>query len=1152
MNNSVYKYAFVGVACLFLSSLAACHEEALVVPNEESAAIPVAIEAGYPSQTRATTAGFVDGDAIGVYVVDYEGESAGELMAEGNRGNNVKYTLDEAAYRWQGSIPLYYKNDHTPVDVYGYYPYQTEVTEVTAYPFTVRTDQNSLTDGEVMAGYEASDFLWGKSERVMPTREAVNLYFEHRMASLCISLVEGTGFAEGEWGELEKLVIIPGLKRQAEINLQNGEVKAVGEVSVEAIVPYLNQDTYQAIVVPQAVEAGKALLVVTVGGVNYRLVKSETISYLSGKMHQFTITVDKTAATGDYTFTLSNEAVTAWETDPELHESLVRQYLHVEVPEEGTLQATLESKGLDYTTIQSLRLTGNINKEDIYFMRDNMTALSSLNLKDVNLTDKVIPYRAFYNMAQLINFVFPDKLEEIESEAFRGTHLIGSLILPEGLKTIGTYAFYYVESLKGALILPQSLSTIEGGAFAICGFASDLLIPQGIKTIGSGAFRECTSMTGNLTLPEGLSRISGSIFGYLSKMTGDIVIPKGVKEIGEEAFLESGFDGNVVIPEGVEYIGNGVFQGTSIKGELRLPSTLIKIGMGTNLGANVGEYGGAFEGTYISGSLLLPRKLIDLGDKTFKNCDLLTGIIDIPESCSRIGKETFYGCSQIEEIIIPEEMEIIEDGAFAYCSSLHTIICNAKEPPAMYDNSFLGVQKGTISVEVPKGCVNAYKADPYWREFARISEYRGFVCRPLKVSALNKAHTQELILNADAAWEVEHLPAWCSLSATEGSLKTALTLDIEALPQGAGNRVDSIVFRLAGEEEYRTVCQIKQYDYEYAEDEVITLQEATRGKGIDILFMGDGWDAESIADGKYMELINEQYQHFFGIEPFQSYHEYFNVYAAVALSQETGINTLNTYCDTKFETIFSLDSRRLIPTASLVVDYALKTGKIKKDRLAESLLIIVPNSVDYGGATSFYDDGTTIAVCSPSNSEYPNDTRGILQHEACGHGFGKLADERILCGDMVNDAEKLTIKDKQRKGWYQNISLSGKMNKVPWSHLIFDDRYSDIVDIFEGAYGVTRGVYRSEVNSCMNYGIPYFSTISRQDMVKRIMEYAGEEFSLEKFFEKDSRRWGSTTNTRSMETPWDGYTARGSHREPMFVNERPSEQKPVRRSNPWK
>ena len=89
------------------------------------------------------------------------------------------------------------------------------------------------------------------------------------------------------------------------------------------------------------------------------------------------------------------------------------------------------------------------------------------------------------------------------------------------------------------------------------------------------------------------------------------------------------------------------------------------------------------------------------------------------------------------------------------------------------------------------------------------------------------------------------------------------------------------------------------------------------------------------------------------------------------------------------------------------------------------------------------------------------------------------------------------------KGWYDNLSLTGKLNSVPWNHLIFHEKYSGIVDIYEGGYMHSRGVYRSESTSCMNNNIPYYSTISREAMVKRIMKYAGQEFSFEDFVAKD-------------------------------------------------
>ena len=49
----------------------------------------------------------------------------------------------------------------------------------------------------------------------------------------------------------------------------------------------------------------------------------------------------------------------------------------------------------------------------------------------------------------------------------------------------------------------------------------------------------------------------------------------------------------------------------------------------------------------------------------------------------------------------------------------------------------------------------------------------------------------------------------------------------------------------------------------------------------------------------------------------------------------------------------------------------------------------------------------------------------------------------------------------------------------------------------------SRGVYRSEQNSCMNNDIPYYSTISRMSIVKRIKQYAGESFSYEDFKAND-------------------------------------------------
>ncbi len=84
------------------------------------------------------------------------------------------------------------------------------------------------------------------------------------------------------------------------------------------------------------------------------------------------------------------------------------------------------------------------------------------------------------------------------------------------------------------------------------------------------------------------------------------------------------------------------------------------------------------------------------------------------------------------------------------------------------------------------------------------------------------------------------------------------------------------------------------------------------------------------------------------------------------------------------------------------------------------------------------------------------------------------------------------LESDQSWGFARNLSLIGTHKDVSWSHLIFNPSYGDIVDIYEGGYFHSRGVYRSELNSCMNNNIAYYSTWSRQLIVERIMLLAGE------------------------------------------------------------
>ena len=511
-----------------------------------------------------------------------------------------------------------------------------------------------------------------------------------------------------------------------------------------------------------------------------------------------------------------------------------------------------------------------------------------------------------------------------------------------------------------------------------------------------------------------------------------------------------------------------------------------------------------------------------------------TSLIDtltVPSNVIQIRSRAFEGCEKLNAIILSEKLECIWGDALNGCYSLDYIQCNAKIPPLVEGGDFVGIEKNNFTLVVPEGSVEAYRNAPGWREFKRISAYRNFVCRPMKAKCLNKATTRIVILNSDGDWTMTHCPSWVHVSATSGSKKTELTVNIDAMAHGSANREDSVVFTLqdkVDEDGNSITCyyKVEQFDYQHDEDGQLQLQRHTKGKGINIVFIGDGYDAEDVSNGSYLDDVKEGMEYFFAVEPYKTYKDYFNVYVDFPLSYESGVcSNVNIWRTTKFDTTYGAGNNgRLKVNFDDMMAYVLNevTGTVvTAENVNQTLIISILNSDVYEGLTNMWSTGAAIAAVPHSRYEYPNDFRGLIQHEAGGHGFGKLDDEYIYHRDHIRTCPCMDcshaegVEWAKSLGWSRNVSLNGKYKDIDWKHLIFDDRYQDIVDIYEGAHMHSDGIYRSEWNSCMNNNVPYYSTISRQAMVERILDYAGEKFDFETFVSKDSREMGDNFLTRS-------------------------------------
>ena len=1166
------------LACVVL--LAGCALEPAFVEEPEGL-IPINVDGAIKQvQTKVSDAGFVDKDALGLFAVNYSENNTvpGTLFAEGNQADNVKYVFDEAAHKWNPVRSVYYKDVNTNVDLYVYYPYNKNLSEVNDAPFEVQKDQSIAATASALAGYEASDFLWGKQEAVEPSESAIRVSLSHKMSSVQVKLEAKDGFGEGEFDDLSKNVIVTNTTRKATVDYSTGAVAALGNPQADGIVMCPQTDgSFRAIVVPQTIAAGLRLFSITIDGITYGFKSAADVVYEAGKQMVFSISVSKKTLTGEYKLELADCQIINWTEDLNTHAGEARQYYVVNVETPGTLGRLIKAAKKNPDKIRNLKVTGQITDTDFYFMRDSMAMLEAVNLKEVKVknaiytkneprTDDVIPREAFKDKKTLCYFSMPEIVTHIGSYAFYNTMLSGTIVLPDDVVTIRDYAFS--NSNVASVVFGNSLTTIDDYAFSGCSSLScELHLPSSLTSIGNNAFQKC-NLTGRLILPDSLQILEASAFSSAGSFNGDLIIPEGITRLYGSTFFNTKFTGSLILNNVVEF-GQYNFMGE--------------------------ESGNDFYSCGFSGQLVIPEGVIELTKQTFFHCNFSSVVFPstlkrinkdvftnnkfsdelvFPDGFVSIGENAFSGCNGITALTFPSSIQTVGSNAFMGCFGISNITSSAIEPPTVQSGAFNGVAKDNFTVEVPMQSVKRYQAESGWSDFKRIAAHYDFSVSRERMRALNASQSRTYTLRAPANfdWAVESKPEWVSVSPESGTGKTDVTITVSEMPrtsekfevnEGTYNspsykqyagRAGEVVFKLTAKD-YTTSFAVEQYDSEYADGQVVPIQSASTGPGIDIVYIGDGYDAKDIAKGTFLTNVQTGNTSFFDLEPYKTYSDYFNVYAVVSQSDDSGIGTVNTIIDTKFGSSFS--QNRILPPSAEECFAWVKEANASLD-LTKSLTIMLMNTSTYEGVTLMYGDGSALACCPVSTNAYPYDFRGIVQHEAGGHGFGKLGDEYIYHNAFIQNCDcidgcehpsgdndtKTTYGSMKSKGWFKNLSMTSDNTVVPWAHLIYNPKYSDYVDMYEGGYMHTRGVYRSEATSCMNNNIPYYSAISRQAIVERIKYCAGESFSLEDFYAKDSDAFGSTKaapsvfdRTFGVDPLWNMGSENGSV---IYMGERPN------------
>ena len=324
------------------------------------------------------------------------------------------------------------------------------------------------------------------------------------------------------------------------------------------------------------------------------------------------------------------------------------------------------------------------------------------------------------------------------------------------------------------------------------------------------------------------------------------------------------------------------------------------------------------------------------------------------------------------------------------------------------------------------------------------------------------------------------------------------------------------------------------------ENGIVVLQEASKGKGTDIIIMGDGFSKTHFGKGgNYEKIMSQTYEDFFSVEPYASLKDYFNVYYINAVSEDDHdarpLQNGATQGDanTVFATKFKENSTSITGDDNTALSYATQAIRHKGGRggtacndeneinlrANSSLMIIMVNVACHAGTCSIaytnrndYCQEYAVAYCALSNSM--DNRRLTLLHEAGGHGFGKLGDE--YGGESINSfsaAKWNDLNNLHNWGLHRNINEHWTAEEkadgwsvdfrdtytdesnVYWSELLSDSynyQYTEGLGIYRGANTYDNLYCRPTQNSLMRSQFQengqFFNAISRWAIWYRLMK----------------------------------------------------------------
>lgn len=497
--------------------------------------------------------------------------------------------------------------------------------------------------------------------------------------------------------------------------------------------------------------------------------------------------------------------------------------------------------------LDNIPLFGNTNLTYLYIGRNiNYTAGEKYGyspfynqsfLTDVRFSQSgTVSYCKDYLLYKVNNcktLTLPESLTSIGNWTFRGMAALESIVVPNAVTEMGTYAFANDTSLKSAK-LSTSCPWLKEGLFSECNALQSITIPSAVTKMDGYMFTNCKTLT-SATFEDGTDLIemgygaSWKNYGLFSDCPLKTLNLGRWLSYNTEVASRSPFYSiyalkNLNIGENVKVIDKYMFSYCKGLEEVNLPDNITSVNLWGFRGctslksvrlseklSQVGDYGFAectsldnvtfpasmtsvasnsFSDCTALRKLDLGQNLLIIGPSAFENDKALEGI-EIPstlyglgvasfknctslpyvevKSISSVGKEAFMGCTGLKWISLSDKTTSLGENSFAGCSNIAYVKSYATTAPEGLVN-FPSEVVANGTLFVPEGYEDDYTYSATWEDWMNI--------KPLTENVLVSSIT---------------------LSQTEANMKATETLPLSATV-GSENAVNkSLIWKSSNE-----------------------------------------------------------------------------------------------------------------------------------------------------------------------------------------------------------------------------------------------------------------------------------------------------------------------------------------------------------------